>query len=191
MGASKSNGGACMNDKAKLGKIRGGRARAEKLSPERRSEIASKAARIRHNPLLPKAEHAGVLRIANLEISCYVLEGGIRVLSQRGINDVFGIGQGGGPDRAQKMPRFVGLKALEPFLSNDLIARISSPLKYIPPHGGNPANGVPATVLPDIFNVWLNAREARSSNNTTPTGYCADSRNSHRRFCSRWNHCAH
>jgi hypothetical protein len=149
-----------MKDEAKIAKIKGGQARAEKLSPERRSEIASQAARIRHNPPLPKAEHAGVLKIATLEIPCYVLESGIRVLSQRGINDVFGIGQGGGPERAQKMPRFVGLKALEPFISNDLIARISSPLRYIPPHGGNPANGVPATALPDICNVWLNAREA-------------------------------
>src|SRR5438132_2032535 len=117
-------GDACMKNEANMGKIKGARARAEKLSPERRSEIASQAARIRHNPPLPKAEHAGVLKIATLEIPCYVLEGGIRVLSQRGINDVFGIGQGGGPDRAQKMPRFVGLKALEPFISKDLIARI-------------------------------------------------------------------
>lgn len=57
------------------------------------------------------------------------------MLSQRGLNDAFGVPQGG----AQKLPRFLGQKALESFISKDLIAGISNPIKCLLPRGGNPA----------------------------------------------------
>jgi hypothetical protein len=41
---------------------------------------------------------------------------------------------------------------------NDLIARINSPVRFYPPHGGNPADGYEATILPDICDVVLEAR---------------------------------
>jgi hypothetical protein len=144
------------------GKAAGGIARAESLSPERRKEIASMGAHARHNRPSIKATHAGVLKIADLKIPCYVLGDGTRILSQRGLNEVFGITHGGGQDRGQKMPRFVGLKALEPFIPKELTAGISEPIKFTPPHGGNPVGGIAATVLADICNVWLRAREAQA-----------------------------
>jgi hypothetical protein len=98
--------------------------------------------------------------VGDLKIPCYVLEDGTRILSQRGLNEVFGIIHGGSKGGGQKMPRFVGLKALEPFIPNELTAGISEPIKFTPPHGGNPVGGITATILPDICNVWLKAREA-------------------------------
>jgi P63C domain len=56
----------------------------------------------------------------------------------------------------------MGLKALEPFISKDLTAGISDPIRFRPPRGGNPVSGIPATALPDICNVWLRAREAQA-----------------------------
>lgn len=109
---------------------------------------------------LPRAEYQGVLKIGSIEIPCYVLEGGVRVLSQRGLNKALGVSEGGVKDGAQKMPRFVGIKALKQFISKELMVRISEPLEYIPPHGGRAANGLTATVLPEICNVWLEARES-------------------------------
>src|SRR5262245_34382099 len=67
------------------GKAKGGVARAERLSPEERSAIARKAAAERWSGSYPKASHAGILRIDSAELPCYVLEGGERVLSTRGI----------------------------------------------------------------------------------------------------------
>jgi hypothetical protein len=72
----------------RLGGLKGGKARAEKLSAEQRSEIAKKAvearwARVRgEKPLsqIPKATHAGTLKIGDVELSCAVLEDGTRVL---------------------------------------------------------------------------------------------------------------
>jgi hypothetical protein len=151
-------------DKEKsTGRAIGGRARAEKLSPERRSEIASAAAHARHNPPLRRASHGGTLTVGDLKIPCYVLDDGTRVLSQRGLNEVFGITHGGASrDGGQKMPRYVGQKVLEPFIPNELTAGIAEPIKFTPPHGGNPVGGIVATVLPDVCNVWLRAREARA-----------------------------
>jgi hypothetical protein len=39
----------------------------------------------------------------------------------------------------------------------DLIARANSPIHFIPPHGGNPADGYEATILPDICAVLIDA----------------------------------
>lgn len=144
------------------GRAIGAKARADSLSPERRSEIAAKAAHARHHPSLKRASHAGTLTVGDLKLPCYVLEDGTRILSQRGLNEVFGITHGGGQDRGRKMPRFVGLKALEPFIPKDLTAGILTPIEFTPPHGGRTVGGIPATVLPDICNVWLQAREARA-----------------------------
>lgn len=138
------------------GKAKGGLKRAENLSPERRREIAMQGAEARHQAKTMRATHTGVLKIADLEIPCYVLEDGSRMLSQRGLNDALGMQQGGG----QNMPRFLGHKALQPFISKDLTAGITKPVKCLMPHGGNPANGMPATVLPEVCDVWLRAREA-------------------------------
>jgi P63C domain len=100
------------------------------------------------------------LKIGDLEIDCYVLEDGTRVLSQRGVNKALSVSEGGGQDRALKMPRFLAQSPLKAFISAELSARVSEPIRYLPPHGGNPANGIPATVLPQICRVWVQARDA-------------------------------
>jgi hypothetical protein len=109
---------------------------------------------------MPKASHAGTLTVGDLSIPCYVLEDGTRILSQRGLNEAFGIIHGGGrDDGGQKMPRFIRLKSLEPFISNDLAAGLLQPIEFAPPHGGRSVLGLPATALADVCNVWLRARE--------------------------------
>ena len=65
-------------------------ARAESLSPATRSEIAKKAAAARWAIAknLPRAEYGSreqPIRIGDLEIACYVLDDGRRVLTQEGM----------------------------------------------------------------------------------------------------------
>jgi hypothetical protein len=140
----------------------GGKARAAALSPEKRREIARKAGRARHK-LLPKATHTGTLEIADLKIPCYVLEDGTRILSQRGLNEAFGIVHGGGdPDGGLRVPRFIRLDALKPYISNELTAGLARPVEFAPPHGGRSVLGIPAVSLPDVCNAWLNAREQKA-----------------------------
>ena len=151
------------NDGEAKGRAVGGRARAEKLSPERRSEIAALGGKARHGRPLPKASHAGTLSIGDLKIPCYVLENGTRILSQRGLNDAMGVTQGGGvPDGGLRTPRFIRLEALKPYISNDLTAALLEPIEFAPLHGGRSVLGFPATTLPDICTAWLKADEAKA-----------------------------
>ena len=115
-------------------KARGGLARAEALTAEYRREIAMKAAAKRWDELVPKATHGSPdhpLRIGGLEIPCYVLEDGKRVLVQRGMLTALDMKQGtagrGGGDRIAK---FVATKALSAFISGDLAEVINRPIKF-------------------------------------------------------------
>jgi len=71
----------------------GGLARAQKLSPEQRRQIAQLAAAVRwagHEGPPIQATHVGTLVIGEAELDCAVLEDGRRVLSQRGVNRALG-----------------------------------------------------------------------------------------------------
>lgn len=102
---------------------------------------------------LVKASHQGELIIGNLVLDCYVLEDGKRVLSQTGITK--SLGKGGTPNLA----KFLSEKYYEFNVSKDVIAISNSPILFVPPHGGNPAYGYPATILVDICDAVLMARK--------------------------------
>src|SRR5437868_8958424 len=59
----------------------GGRARADALAPEKRREIARKAAASRWHNAIPYATHEGSLKIGELDLPVAVLEGGMRLIS--------------------------------------------------------------------------------------------------------------
>ena len=74
----------------------GGKARAESLSAEQRAEIAKKASAGRWGlPRVICGAPDRPLRIGNIEIPCYVIEGEKRVLVQRAIVSAMGMARGG------------------------------------------------------------------------------------------------
>ena len=64
------------------GRAKGGIARRDALSGERRKQIARAAAQARWTKDMPHATHEGVIRIGDIEITCAVLSTGQRVLTQ-------------------------------------------------------------------------------------------------------------
>ena len=99
------------------------------------------------------------LKIAGLEIPAYVLENGTRVLVQRGMIKALGMSYGGGrAPTADRLAQFTTGKALKPFISNEILLRTENPLKFKLPNGVI-AYGYEATLLPDICNGVLEARE--------------------------------
>jgi hypothetical protein len=87
----------------------GGFARAASLTPEQRSEQAQKAAAARWAHPILRATHGSPdhpLRIGDIEIPCYVLEDGTRVLSQRGLQTGIGMSTGGRKIRHAQDPGF-------------------------------------------------------------------------------------
>lgn len=146
---------------------KGGRKRAERLSSDERKEIASQAAKTRWDAekKVPKATHGSSdhpLKIGDIEIPCYVLEDGTRVLSQRGTLGGLGLSRGssGSDSGGDRLANFATGKAISPFISSDLMAVIENPLRFRHPGGGGAAYGYPATILPEICEAVLAARQA-------------------------------
>ncbi len=73
--------GACMKKKDTT-KAAGGKARAAALTPEERKLIAKKAAEERWGTNLPQSAFEGSFPLGEKEISCAVLDDGMRVITQ-------------------------------------------------------------------------------------------------------------
>jgi hypothetical protein len=140
---------------------RGGRIRKEKLSPDRRSEIARQAAVSRWADL-PQAIDEGILNIGEKQIPCAVLENKQRVLTQSGVMTSLGRArQAKGRsyyDGDVNLPAFLTAKNLKPFIPVDLYVT-SSQIEFRRKSGGK-AFGYPAELLPKVCNVFLDAEAA-------------------------------
>src|SRR5258708_9477427 len=149
------------------GRAKGGVARFKSLTQEQRREFAQKGAAARWAVVesetetgLPVAKYGAPgkpLRLAHIEIPCYVLSDGTRVLVQRGLQGGLGLSEGGGKRGARKIVGFLESLAGKGIDISDLIARDNNPIRFIPPHGGNPADGYEATILPDLCDVLIEA----------------------------------
>ena len=103
---------------------------------------------------LLQATHNGKLPIGDIELPCFVLEDGTRVVSGRGMTAAIGMrGRGQGVRRIPTHPVF------KRFMSNDLVMAIQNPLIFRSNVGGRETQGYEATALMDIAEVVLAARE--------------------------------
>ena len=146
-------------------KAAGGKARAASMSPAERSESARKAALAKAEiKSLPKATHGSVnhpLRVGDMEIPCYVLEDGRRVLSLSGMIKALGMSPGtAGGGEGDRMAGFSSTKSISPFVSSDLAAMIKSPVRFQSPAGGSLITGYEATILADLCDAVLASRKA-------------------------------
>jgi hypothetical protein len=144
----------------RTGRVRSGRARAEALSPKRRSEIAKGAAAARWSGDVKEATHGSddhPLRIGDIEIPCYVLSDGTRVLAQRGLQSGIGLSEGGGRRGARRIAELMEGLVKKGINVRGLIARANSPIRFIPLRRGGIADGYEATILPDICAVLIDA----------------------------------
>lgn len=142
------------------GRAKGGHARAQRLSPERRSEIGRKAAQARW-------EDVGVavcgspeqpLRIGDAEIECYVLDDGMRVLTQASFLQALGRHPKANTRRENGTPPILQGQAIAAFISPEVMEK-SQPVTFRIPNGGR-ASGYNAELLPSVCEVYLAAREA-------------------------------
>lgn len=151
---------------------KGGKARAEKLSKEDRSAIASAAAEARwgksgkERTHVPRADFGSPdrpLRIGDLEIPCYVLDDGRSVITQGGMLSALKMSQGtatkGGGDR---IANFANTKSISPFVSSALSEMIKNPIRF--KYTGQLAYGYEATILPELCDAVLSARDAGKLN---------------------------
>ena len=143
-------------------KAKGGKARAKKLSASKRSAIAKKAAASRWADLpvaICATSEGQPLRIADIELECYVLEDGTRLLSQAGFLSALGRHRKANV-RRETVPAILQGKAISPFICEDTLEK-STPIAFRTPHGSR-ASGYRAELLPEVCEVYLKARDANA-----------------------------
>ena len=150
------------------GRARGGKARAEALSAEERSDVARRAAHARwhdddgHGAVIPRATHVGVLRVGDAEIPCAVLEDGRRLLTQGGFLKAIGRNRkpkaGHGGTGVDVMLPFLTAKNLKPFIHGDFGAS-TTPVVFRQTKGAK-ALGYSAELLPLVCRVFVDAFRA-------------------------------
>lgn len=139
---------------------KGGKARAEKMTKEQRSDIAKRAAQARwaKQENLPLAPYTGTFKIGEKEIPCANLEDGTPLITTRGIMTAMGRPWRGTyqtQDRTE-MPNFLAAVNLKPFINQELREQLV-PVRYMTKSGGI-QEGYEATILRKVCNVYLAAR---------------------------------
>lgn len=71
------------------------------------------------------------LKIGDIEIPCYVLDDGTRVLSQRGLQSAIGMSMSGGTSGAHRMARFVEVLQKKASNNDSLTVRIEESLSNL------------------------------------------------------------
>ena len=152
-----------MSQEKDKSKAIGGTARAASLSPERRSEIAKKAASSRWDGDLPAASHEGDFKLGDTVVSCAVLPNGMRVITQATF--LRSLGRSRSPkagtgvlSTVDGLPFFLQAEVLKPFI-NDELAMSTTPIFY---RGTSGAKGVgyDARLLPKVAEVYLKLRDS-------------------------------
>jgi hypothetical protein len=144
----------------------GGKARAKKLSKEELSAIGERAAEARWSKTIDRTHFPKSicgspdkpLRIGDVDIPCYVLDDGRRVITQTGMVIALDMKRGsatkGGGDR---IANFMGTKALKPYVPAELGSVINTPIRFRA--HGTLAYGYEATILPDLCDLVLRSRQ--------------------------------
>lgn len=140
---------------------KGGQARAENLTAERRREIAREAAESRWGKTIHVATHVGELIIGDQSLQCAVLDDGTRLLNQTTVLTSLG--------RAEKSRRpgrgttevrapFLLAQNLQPYIPQEL-NEIAEPVPYREPGRNNKLWGYRAEMLPMVCDLYLEARK--------------------------------
>ena len=164
-----------LDDEEPIGRARGGLARAEKLTADERSAIASEAAKARWEkkteptPDMPRVleGYSNVLELDGTKLPCAVIKGanGIqRVLSEKGITAAILGSESGASKRLKKaaadggalLPLFVAPRQLNEFITKDLLDGPLKPIDYV--DGDRVIRGYDSSILVAVCGVWLRAR---------------------------------
>jgi len=157
------------------GRAKGGRARAEAMTKEERSESAKRAALARWSADMPQATHEGILRLGGSEILAAVLPNTKRLLSQGSFLRAIGRsrtpkGGTGGLTTVDGLPFFLAAEQLKPFVSDEL--RLSTTPIHFRLMSGQRSVGYDAHLLPLVCEVYLKLRDsAQAEKREVPTQY--------------------
>jgi hypothetical protein len=151
------------DDGEHTGRARGGKARAASMTPDQRADAARKAAAARWDESIAITVCGSPdqpLAIGDVEIECYVLEDGTRVISQASFLQALGRHRRASTPRVRndQLPTLLQGKVINQFITDEVRDK-SRPIAFRPPTGGR-ALGYNALLLPTVCEVFLQARDA-------------------------------
>jgi hypothetical protein len=148
-----------MKDDEVKGRAKGGKRRAEVLSPKQRKEIALKAATARWGEKPIQAIRKGSFKEEfGIDVECYVLDdlNKTAVISQKGMGRALGLS-----NRGNAFPRFLASRAMGETIGAQLRERLAQPLNFQWSLGGAQTsvviNGTDATLLVDVCKAVVEA----------------------------------
>ncbi len=121
--------------------------------------------------VIPKAQYNGDVDLNGFKITSSVLDDGRRIFSERSLATAFGI-KGSGAYWQKKrhsksesafLPEYLSAKYLQPFIPNELKEKFESAILYIS-KGGQESTGIDATILADICDVYIIAKNSGVKN---------------------------
>lgn len=142
---------------------KGGRARAETLSPNERRALAKRAAIARWKGVsaVPEASHQGALRIGDAELDVYVIEDGRRLFHKRVMGRALGLKSQGG----NAFMKTISSKGVRSAIGPELIEKIEKPVIFRA-FNGDLAHGYEASTLIEICDAII---QAKNNNTLTPS----------------------
>ncbi len=140
---------------AKRGASEGGKARAQSLSPQARSEGARRAAEARWGTAVQQASHDGTIQIGAQTLGCAVLEDGTRIINQGTL--LTALGRSRRPKGAEGGGIVLFAANLRSYVSRELEADLRDTIPYRTVKGAKSV-GYRADLLPQVCEVYLDAR---------------------------------
>lgn len=126
-----------------------------------------------------KSIYKGQIEIEPFKISCAVLDDGTRILVDRSLSNALGIKGSGSywqkkkEEKGALLPEYISAKYLEPFISEEIKEKLSKPVIYEDEDGGL-NEGLPATALIDICDIWQKADKKGALDNRPNAKKAAD-----------------
>ena len=159
---------------------RGGLARASSLSPQRRVEIAREAAQLRWrvkrkqvepiepeyldqepeilepSPAMPIARWRGMLNIVGIDVPCYVLDDGQKIIGRVSATEVLTGIKGGGA-----LEKYCSLRHESPLLTRTWCSRDSGPFRLLEVEGLEKAvKGLPHDLMIEVCQGFVAALQS-------------------------------
>lgn len=155
---------------------KGGRARANRLTPAERSESARLAAEKRWGRSWVPATHSGTLVVGDMELEVAVLEDGTRVVNQKTVMGALGRATTTGRhQRTEGRPPFLAAANLVPYFPEGLV-ELFQPIEFRIPGQTVSSTGYRAEILPLVCETYLEANEKTTLVDSQQTAVAAAGR---------------
>ena len=111
---------------------------------------------------LPVARWRGLLNIVGIDVPCYVLDNGVKIIGRTSATELLTGIKGGGA-----LEKYLGVKSLEPFINKDLVLERLVPFRLPEVEGLEKAvKGLPADLMIEICQGFVAALQASFDPNT-------------------------